>query len=60
MVAPRPALGDAIDPIGLAPVDEVTVTTLVDNVYDALLPDDERTTRRSFRGRGRGAAVRGW
>lgn len=37
LVAPRPALGDAIDPIGLEPVDEVVVTTLVDNVYDALL-----------------------
>src|SRR3954449_9264667 len=48
LVAPRPALGDAIDPIGLEPVDEVVVTTLVDNVYDALLPGDERTTRASF------------
>src|SRR5690349_3648734 len=48
LVAPRPALGDAVDPIGLEPVDEVTVTTLVDNVYDALLPGDERATRASF------------
>lgn len=48
LVAPRPALGDAIDPIGLEPVDEVVVTTLVDNVYDALLAGDERTTRVSF------------
>ena len=40
LVAPRPARGDAIDPIGLEPVDEVVVTTLVDNVYDALLPSD--------------------
>jgi 7,8-dihydropterin-6-yl-methyl-4-(beta-D-ribofuranosyl)aminobenzene 5'-phosphate synthase len=48
LVAPRPALGDAIDPIGLEPVDEVVVTTLVDNVYDALLPSDERTSRASF------------
>jgi 7,8-dihydropterin-6-yl-methyl-4-(beta-D-ribofuranosyl)aminobenzene 5'-phosphate synthase len=48
LVAPRPALGEAIDPIGVEPVDEVIVTTLVDNVYDALLPDDERTTRASF------------
>jgi len=48
LVAPRPALGDAIDPIGLEAVDEVVVTTLVDNVYDALLPGDERTTRVSF------------
>jgi 7,8-dihydropterin-6-yl-methyl-4-(beta-D-ribofuranosyl)aminobenzene 5'-phosphate synthase len=48
LVAPRPALGEAIDPIGLEAVDEVVVTTLVDNVYDALLTGDERTTRRSF------------
>jgi 7,8-dihydropterin-6-yl-methyl-4-(beta-D-ribofuranosyl)aminobenzene 5'-phosphate synthase len=48
LVAPRPALGDAVDPITLEPVDEVVVTTLVDNVYDALLPDDEQTTRVSF------------
>ena len=61
LVAPRPALGDAIDPIGLEPVDEVVVTTLVDNVYDALLASDERTTRVSFGvGRRRGTAVRGW
>ena len=33
---PRPALGDAVDPIGLAPVDEVVITTLVDNSYDGL------------------------
>lgn len=37
-----------VDPVALAPVDEVVVTTLVDNVYDALLPGDERITRRSF------------
>jgi 7,8-dihydropterin-6-yl-methyl-4-(beta-D-ribofuranosyl)aminobenzene 5'-phosphate synthase len=37
--APRPAVGDAVDPIGLAPVDEVTITTLVDNSYDALATD---------------------
>lgn len=48
LVAPRPALGEAIDPIGLDEVDEVVVTTLVDNVYDALLTGDDRTTRRSF------------
>jgi len=48
LVAPRPAPGDAIDPIGLEPVDEVVVTTLVDNVFDALLPNDERTSRASF------------
>jgi 7,8-dihydropterin-6-yl-methyl-4-(beta-D-ribofuranosyl)aminobenzene 5'-phosphate synthase len=48
LVAPRPAPGDAIDPIGLEPVDEVVVTTLVDNVFDALLTGDEQTTRVSF------------
>ncbi|MHB1486297.1 MAG: MBL fold metallo-hydrolase [Acidimicrobiales bacterium] len=37
--APRPAQGPAIDPIQLDPVDEVTVTTLVDNSYDALMAD---------------------
>lgn len=35
--APRPAEGPAVDPIALAPVDEVVVTTLVDNSYDALM-----------------------
>jgi len=34
---PRDAEGDAVDPIALAPVDEVVVTTLVDNSYDGLL-----------------------
>ena len=32
--APRIAEGPAVDPIHLAAVDEVTVTTLVDNTYD--------------------------
>ena len=44
---PRPAAG-AVDPIKLGPVDEIVVTTLVDNVYDALLTDDERSTRAPF------------
>jgi 7,8-dihydropterin-6-yl-methyl-4-(beta-D-ribofuranosyl)aminobenzene 5'-phosphate synthase len=48
LVAPRPALGEAIDPVELAPVDQVVVTTLVDNVYDALLPGDDRVNRASF------------
>ena len=36
---PRPIEGPAVDPIGLEPVDEVTVTSLVDNSYDGLLAD---------------------
>ena len=46
---PRPADGSAVDPVTLEPVDEIVITTLVDNVYDALLPGDGRTTRASFR-----------
>jgi 7,8-dihydropterin-6-yl-methyl-4-(beta-D-ribofuranosyl)aminobenzene 5'-phosphate synthase len=46
---PRPATGSAIDPIALEAVDEVVITTLVDNVYDALLTGDQRTTRAPFR-----------
>jgi 7,8-dihydropterin-6-yl-methyl-4-(beta-D-ribofuranosyl)aminobenzene 5'-phosphate synthase len=42
---PRPAAGPAVDPISLEPVDEVIITTLVDNVFDGLLEGDERTTR---------------
>ncbi|MFD0855692.1 MBL fold metallo-hydrolase, partial [Actinomadura adrarensis] len=42
---PRPAPGAAVDPIALDPVDEVEIVTLVDNVYDALLPGDERIRR---------------
>jgi 7,8-dihydropterin-6-yl-methyl-4-(beta-D-ribofuranosyl)aminobenzene 5'-phosphate synthase len=45
---PRPAPGSAVDPIALEPVDEIAITTLVDNTYDALLTSDERTTRPSF------------
>jgi 7,8-dihydropterin-6-yl-methyl-4-(beta-D-ribofuranosyl)aminobenzene 5'-phosphate synthase len=45
---PRPVTGQAADPIALEPVDEVVITTLVDNVYDALLTGDERTTRAPF------------
>jgi len=36
---PREAEGEAVDPVALAPVDEVTITTLVDNSYDALMLD---------------------
>jgi 7,8-dihydropterin-6-yl-methyl-4-(beta-D-ribofuranosyl)aminobenzene 5'-phosphate synthase len=42
---PHPAPGRAVDPITLQPVDEVVVTTLVDNVYDALLGGEETITR---------------
>jgi 7,8-dihydropterin-6-yl-methyl-4-(beta-D-ribofuranosyl)aminobenzene 5'-phosphate synthase len=47
--APRPVTGQATDPVALEPVDEVVITTLVDNVYDALLTGDDRTTRAPFR-----------
>jgi 7,8-dihydropterin-6-yl-methyl-4-(beta-D-ribofuranosyl)aminobenzene 5'-phosphate synthase len=46
--APRPASGAAVDPIEPAPVDEVEITTLVDNVFDGLLTGDERTRRAGF------------
>src|SRR5690349_8352546 len=36
---PRPAHGSAVDPITLQPVDEVVITMLVDNSYDALMGD---------------------
>ena len=36
---PRTIAGDAVDPITLEPVDEVVITTLVDNSYDGLLGD---------------------
>jgi 7,8-dihydropterin-6-yl-methyl-4-(beta-D-ribofuranosyl)aminobenzene 5'-phosphate synthase len=45
---PRPVPGSAVDPITLNPVDEVVVTTLVDNVYDALLGGQETITRAPF------------
>jgi 7,8-dihydropterin-6-yl-methyl-4-(beta-D-ribofuranosyl)aminobenzene 5'-phosphate synthase len=37
--APRPIRGAAVDPIALEPVDEITITVLVDNIYDGLLTD---------------------
>ena len=37
--APRPAEGTAVDPIALAPVDELVVTMLMDNSYDGLMAD---------------------
>src|SRR3954466_9806094 len=42
---PRPAPGPAVDPIGLEPVDEVVVTTLVDNVFDGLLDGGQAVVR---------------
>ena len=45
---PRNAEGTAVDPIALLPVDEVRITTLVDNVYDALLVGDDRVSRADF------------
>ena len=45
---PRPATGSAVDPVALEPVDEIVITTLVDNTYDALLTGDERITRAPF------------
>ncbi|MFG2306569.1 MBL fold metallo-hydrolase [Actinacidiphila glaucinigra] len=46
--APRPVPGSAVDPITLQPVDEVRVTVLMDNTFDALLVGDEHTTRTGF------------
>jgi len=45
---PHPVPGSAVDPITLKPVDEVVVTTLVDNVYDATLGGQETITRAPF------------
>ena len=42
---PHLVVGSAADPIALEPVDGVVVTTLVDNVYDALLTSDDTITR---------------
>jgi 7,8-dihydropterin-6-yl-methyl-4-(beta-D-ribofuranosyl)aminobenzene 5'-phosphate synthase len=48
---PRPVQGKAVDPVRLGPVDEVRVTTLVDNMYDGLLPGDDVVTRAGIRHR---------
>ena len=42
---PRPVEGEAVDPITLEPVDEVVVTTIVDNSYDGLMGDLGPATR---------------
>jgi 7,8-dihydropterin-6-yl-methyl-4-(beta-D-ribofuranosyl)aminobenzene 5'-phosphate synthase len=43
--APRAAEGPAVDPITLPEVDEITITTLADNVFDALLASAPGVTR---------------
>ncbi|MFD5661362.1 MBL fold metallo-hydrolase [Streptomyces hirsutus] len=53
--APRVAEGPAVDPVMLPEVDEVRVTTMVDNTFDALLASAEGVTRASM-GAGRTAA----
>jgi 7,8-dihydropterin-6-yl-methyl-4-(beta-D-ribofuranosyl)aminobenzene 5'-phosphate synthase len=45
---PRPAESTAADPIALKPVDEVIVTTLMDNSYDALMGDTGPARRAPF------------
>ncbi len=47
-VLPRPADGPAVDPVRLEPVDEVVVTTLMDNSFDALLRSASGVSRPSF------------
>jgi 7,8-dihydropterin-6-yl-methyl-4-(beta-D-ribofuranosyl)aminobenzene 5'-phosphate synthase len=53
--APRAAGGSAVDPVTLPEADEVEVTTMVDNTFDALLASAEGVTRPP-RGVGRVAA----
>lgn len=43
--APQPVGGDAVDPIQLDPVDEVVITTLMDNSYDGLLASADGVKR---------------
>jgi len=45
---PREAPGPAVDPIALEPVDEVVITTLMDNSYDALMGDTGPAHRTPF------------
>lgn len=51
---PRPAEGPAVDPTALEPVDEIEITTLGDNVFDALLPGGHRLGEAGLPGTGRG------
>jgi 7,8-dihydropterin-6-yl-methyl-4-(beta-D-ribofuranosyl)aminobenzene 5'-phosphate synthase len=53
--APRAAEGPAVDPVTLPEVDEVVVTTMVDNTFDALLVSAAGVSRPSM-GLGRVAA----
>jgi 7,8-dihydropterin-6-yl-methyl-4-(beta-D-ribofuranosyl)aminobenzene 5'-phosphate synthase len=53
--APRAAAGTAVDPVALPAVDEVTVTTMVDNTFDALLAPGTGVARTPM-GAGRVAA----
>ena len=53
--APHVPEGPAVDPVILPEVDEVRVTTMVDNTFDALLASAEGVTRASM-GAGRTAA----
>lgn len=46
---PRTAAGSAVDPVRLETVDEIAITTLVDNVFDGLLPGAGTVTRASLR-----------
>lgn len=48
LTAPQRIVGEATDPIHLEAVDEVSITTLVDNIYDGLLPEDARAGRAPF------------
>jgi 7,8-dihydropterin-6-yl-methyl-4-(beta-D-ribofuranosyl)aminobenzene 5'-phosphate synthase len=43
--APRLAEGPAVDPVALPAVDEVTVTTMIDNTFDALLASADGVAR---------------
>jgi 7,8-dihydropterin-6-yl-methyl-4-(beta-D-ribofuranosyl)aminobenzene 5'-phosphate synthase len=45
---PRPAPGAAVDGIAVEPVDEVVITTLMDNSYDALMADSGPAHRTPF------------
>lgn len=45
VAAPREIEGPAVDPVALLPVDEIAVTTLVDNTFDALLVPQDNVAR---------------